>query len=358
VTYREPAATAVCRTQSLASSSSLAATVDHGALGQAQDAVSKVGITIYGCEQDEAALFREMAPRYGVLPTISDAAVSDANLELALGNRCISVGHKTQISGSILLALRQAGVRYVSTISAGFNHIDVQCAQSLGISVENVAYSPDSVADYTLMLMLMAMRNAKSTISRAQAYDFRLNDVRGKELRDMTVGVIGTGRIGAAVIDRLRGFGCRVLAYDLCPKTAADYVPLDVLLQQSDVVTLHTPCNADTRHLLNRQRVGQMRHGAFIVNTGRGSLLDTEALLSALETGQLGGAALDVLEGEEGVFYSDHRQRSIENQLLVRLQRLPNVLITPHTAYYTDHALSDTVENTLRNCLHFERRVA
>jgi D-specific alpha-keto acid dehydrogenase len=130
------------------------------------------------------------------------------------------------------------------------------------------------------------------------------------------------------------------------------------LLEQSDVVTLHTPLNADTHHLLNSRRIGQMRHGAFLINTGRGSLLDTDALLSALEGGRLGGAALDVLEGEEGVFYSDHRGRAIENQLVLRLQQMPNVLITPHTAYYTEHALRDTVENTFLNCLRFEGRAA
>jgi D-specific alpha-keto acid dehydrogenase len=358
MTYSEPAATAVCRTRSLASSPSSAAGDDPGAPGEADRAVPSVGITIYGCGQDEAALFREMAPRFGILPTITDAAVSDTNLDLALGNHCISVGHKTRIPDSVLLALRQAGVRYVSTRSVGYNHIDVRCAVGIGISVENVAYSPDSVADYTLMLMLMAVRNAKSTFSRAQVHDYRLNDVRGKELRDMTIGVIGTGRIGVAVMDRLQGFGCRILAHDRCPKSSADYVPFDELLQQSDVVTLHTPLTAETHHLLNRQRIEQMRQGAFIINTGRGSLLDTEALLPALESGRLGGAALDVLEGEEGVFYSDHRTKPIQCQSLLRLQELPNVLITPHTAYYTDHALSDTVENTLVNCLQFERTAA
>ena len=196
----------------------------------------------------------------------------------------------------------------------------------------------------------------KSTISRAQIHDYRLNDVSGRELRDMTVGVVGTGRIGAAVMERLRGFGCRVLAHDRCRKASAEYVPLDVLLHESDVVTLHAPLTADTHHLLGRRRIEQMRHGAFVVNTARGSLLDTEALLAALESGHLGGAALDVVEREEGVFYSDHRQGSIEDELLLRLQQLPNVLITPHTAYYTDHALSDIVENTLTNCLRFARR--
>jgi D-specific alpha-keto acid dehydrogenase len=312
-----------------------------------------VGITIYGCGQDESVLFQEMASCLGIIPTITDAALSEVNVELAAGNRCISVGHKSRITNSTLLALSQAGVTYISTRSVGDNHIDVHYAVSVGISVETIAYSPDSVADFTLMLMLMAVRNAKSTISRAQAHDYRLNDARGRELRDMTVGVIGTGRIGAAVIGRLRGFRCCVLAFDRCQKTAADYVPLDELLQQSDVVTLHTPLNADTHHLVDRQRIEQMKHGAFIINTGRGALLETAALLPALESGRLGGAALDVLEGEEEVFYSDHRQRLIENQLLVRLQGLPNVLITPHTAYYTDHALTDTVEKTFVNSLRF-----
>jgi D-specific alpha-keto acid dehydrogenase len=198
-------------------------------------------------------------------------------------------------------------VRYVSTRSVGYNHIDLKSAQSVGISVENVAYSPDSVADYTLMLMIMAMRDAQSTISRAQVHDYPLNDRRGKELRDMIVGVVGTGRIGAAVIDRLWRFGCHVLAYDRCPKSSAEYVALEELLQRSDVVTLHAPLTADTLHLLDRRRIELMRHGAFIINTGRGALLDTEALLAALESGHLDGVALDVLEGEEGVFYSDHR---------------------------------------------------
>ncbi len=209
---------------------------------------------------------------------------------------------------------------------------------------------------YTLMLMLMVMRNAKSTILRADIHDYRLNDVRGRELRDLTIGVVGTGRIGAAVVDRLRGFGCRVLAYDRRPKTPADYVPFDELLQLGDIVTLHTPLNADTHHLLNRRRIEQMKHGAFIINTGRGSLLDTEALIPALESGRLGGAALNVLEGEEGIFYADCRNKPIESKPLLRLQELPNVVISPHTAYYTDRALGDTVTNSITNCLEFERR--
>ncbi|GAA4984633.1 D-lactate dehydrogenase VanH [Actinopolymorpha pittospori] len=342
MTYSEPALTAARRTRSLASASSSAA--------------PKLGITIYGCGQDEAVLFRELAPRLGVMPKITEAAVSEVNIDLAFGNRCISVGHKTQVTDSTLLALSQVGVSYISTRSIGYNHIDVGYADSVGISVENVTYSPDSVADYTLMLMLMAVRHAKSMIRRADAHDYRLNEVRGRELRDLTIGIIGTGRIGAAVMDRLRGFGCWLLAYDIRPKTAAHYVPLDELLQRSDIVTLHTPLTAETRHLLDRRRIEQMKRGAFVINTGRGALLDTEALIPALACGRLGGAALDVLEGEEGIFYADCRNRPIENGPLLRLQELPNVLVSPHTAYYTDRALGDTVEKSIVNCLTFESR--
>src|SRR5262245_28001337 len=159
MTYGEPAGSVGRRVRSL------------GSLGR--------GITVYGCGPDEVVLFRELPARIGVTPTITEAAVSEANVDLAVGNRCISVGHKTHIADATLLALSQAGVTYVSTRSIGFNHINVEYAESLGISVENVAYSPDSVADYTLMLMLMVVRNAKSIICRAEVHDYRLNDVRG-----------------------------------------------------------------------------------------------------------------------------------------------------------------------------------
>jgi D-specific alpha-keto acid dehydrogenase len=327
----------------------------RGLASSPSPAAPTTGITIYGCGPEDATLFREMAPRFGVVPTITEAAVSEANTGLALGNRCISIGHKTQVTNSTLLALSEAGVAYISTRSVGYDHIDVNYAETVGICVETVAYSPDSVADYTLMLMLMAVRHAKSAIRRADIHDYRLNDERGRELRDLTVGVIGTGRIGVAVIERLRGFGCRVLAHDRWPKAAADYVSLDELLRRSDIVTLHTPLIADTHHLLDRARIRQMKHGAFVVNTGRGALIDTEALVPALESGRLGGAALDVLEGEEGFFYADCSDKPIESEPLLRLHQLPNVLITPHTAYYTDHALSDMVEHTMANCLKFTR---
>jgi D-specific alpha-keto acid dehydrogenase len=179
--------------------------------------------------------------------------------------------------------------------------------------------------------------------------------VRGRELRDLTVGVVGTGRIGTAVVERLRGFGPRVLTHDRRPAASPARVPLDELLERSDVVTLHTPLDPATHHLLDRRRLRRMKRGAYVVNTGRGALIDTEALLEALEEGAIAGAALDVLEGEEGLFYEDCRGRAIDGGLLPRLQAMPNVIVSPHTAYYTDHALRDIVENSILDCLRFER---
>lgn len=312
-------------------------------------------ITAYGCGAEEANLFRATAERRGVVVRVIEAPVSEANAALARGSRCVSVGHRAPISNSTLRALRGVGVQYISTRSTGRNHLDVDFAQRLGIRVEGVTYSPGGVADYTLMLMLMALRRARSILLGVEVGDFRVQGPRGRELQDLTVGVIGTGRIGTAVIERLRGFGCAVLAYDHRMKTRVEYVGLDELFSRSDIVTLHTPLTSETRHLVNGKRIGRMKAGALIVNTGRGGLVDTEALLVAIEGGHLGGAALDVLEGEEGVFYVDHRDTPIRNPLVPRLQRLPNVVLTPHTAYYTEQALFDTVQNTLLNCLEFER---
>jgi D-specific alpha-keto acid dehydrogenase len=315
--------------------------------------MAKTGITIYGCEEDEAFLFQNMAARFNVMPTITASPVSESNVELARGSQCISVNHKTQVTDATLLALSKIGVKYISTRSIGYNHINRDFAKGLGITIGNVAYSPDSVADYTILLMLMTIRDAPSTLDRAAAHDFRLGDKQGKELRDMTIGVVGTGHIGAAVINRLRGFGCRVIAYDHRHKTSADYVLLDELFEKSDIVTLHIPLTSETFHLLNRERIRQMKPDAFVINTSRGSLIDTPALIEALENSKLSGVALDVLEGEEGIFYNDFRNKSIENKPLLSLQKMPNVIITPHTAYYTDHALHDIIEHSITNCLKF-----
>lgn len=225
----------------------------------------------------------------------------------------------------------------------------------MSMAVGTVAYSPGSVADYTVMLMLMLIRGTKSILRGAERHKYTLNNLRGKELRDMTVGVVGTGRIGQAVMERLKGFGCKMLAYDCNQKAGANYVPFYELLSNSDIVTLHVPLAEDTYHMIGRDQMHGMKPGTLLINTSRGALVDTEALVEALQEQNIGGAALDVLEGEEGIFYNDCMQRAMDHPFLPVLQEMPNVIITPHTAYHTERMLADTVKNTIVNCLNFER---
>ncbi len=314
-----------------------------------------LGLTAYGCEPDEAELFAELAPRHGIEVTTTADPVRDAGAALSLGNRHVSVGHRSLVSSRELLALRDAGVDHLSTRSIGLDHIDLAAAAELGITVENVTYSPDGVADFTLMLILMAVRAAPDVMRTAGRSAQR--GARGGDLRDMTVGVVGVGNIGAAVIRRLHGFGCEVLACSNGPTPPAtvELVPLDELLRRSDVVTLHVPLTPHTYHLVGQARIDSMRPGAFLVNTGRGALVDTEALVVALERGRLGGAALDVVEGEERLVRPDPPIDHADGGALARLLALPNAIVTPHVAYRTRRALEETVEGTLGGCTDFER---
>lgn len=314
-----------------------------------------IDITVFGCEPDEAEVFSKLSHELGVTVSLIKEAVSEHNAKSANGCRCVSVNHKAELSKPLLLALKNAGVKYICTRSIGFNHIDVQAAGQMGLTIGTAAYSPGSVADYTIMLMLMLLRGTQPIIRRTERQNYCLNNLRGKELRDMTVGVLGAGRIGQAVMERLKGFGCKVLAYDCSHKTGTDYVPLCELLHSSDILTLHVPLSEDTFHMIGREQFEMMKKGAFLINTARGALVDTGALADALADGIIGGAALDVLEGEEGIFYHDCTHKALEHPLLSALQKMPNVIITPHTAYYTERVLVDTVSNTIKNCLQFER---
>lgn len=312
-----------------------------------------IEITVFNCEKDEAEAFHALSPQAGVTPVILTTPAKSGCIPSPCSH-CISIGHKSRITEPDLLALREAGVKYICTRSIGYDHIDIQAAEKLGITIENVAYPPDGVADYTLMLILMALRRAKNTLKHVEHHDFRLPAARGKELHCMTVGVVGAGHIGHAVIQRLHAFGCHVLVCDTNGRDSS--VPLHELLAKSDIVTLHVPLNANTRHMIGKKQFSIMKQDAILVNTARGALVDTEALITALESHRLGGAALDVLEEEEKTFYSDLSHKPLSNPFLPRLLEMPNVIITPHTAYYTNHVLYDTIEKTLLNCKEFERK--
>lgn len=304
--------------------------------------------------QEFQAFCRENAQESRVHLMLTKTPVSVETAFLAAGSECISVGHKTEVTAETLEALKKMGVRFLCTRSIGYNHIDITAAKRLGIVVENVTYAPQGVADYTIMLMLMLQRKIVHILERSGRWDFRLGGFRGKELCGMSVGVIGTGNIGKAVVERLKGFGCQVFAYDLYQNTNAAYVTLEELLRKSDIVTLHTPLLDTTRHLLDEKHLAMMKPEAILINTGRGALIDTRALIGALEDGRISGAALDVVEGEDEFFYQDCQNRKRGDSYLARLTELPNVIITPHAAYYTEHVLLDTIKQTLDQCLEFE----
>ncbi len=308
-------------------------------------------ISVFGCAKDERQLFERYAARYGVGICCIDDPLKHENAYDIPPESAISVNHKAPVDALMIRTLKGRGVKYLSTRSVGLDHIDLKAAEMAGILVESVTYSPESVAEYTIMLMLMAIRNAGSILRRASNCDFRLEEKRAPELRDMTVGVVGTGRIGKAVIERLSGFGCAILAYDPHPTLNVRYVEVDELLKRSDLTTLHLPLNATTRHLLDRVRIARMRRGAILINTARGALVDVVALTDALEHGGIACAALDVVEGEEGWFYRDCS--ALAPPPFARLLALPNAIVTPHTAFYTEHALDDIVRNTVRNCLEY-----
>lgn len=311
-------------------------------------------LTVFDCEDDEASAFRNLSPRFHVETVINRLPVGKYSDLQELQSRCISVGHKSRITASDLTALHAAGVACIITRSIGSDHIDVDTATRLGITVQNTPYAPDGVAEYTLMLILMAIRGMRTVLLRTAQNDYRLNTGRGKELRDMTVGIIGAGRIGRAVAQRLSAFGCRILLCDA--NSGADCIPMCDLLRESDIITLHAPLTSETFHMIGRHQLHLVKRGAYFVNTARGALIDTGELIRALKDGRVGGAALDVMESEEGIFYFDHPPGITDHPFLTELQAMPNVIMTPHTAYYTDRVLYDTVEKTLADCVNFERR--
>lgn len=317
----------------------------------------EIGMTVYSCEKNEKELFNKYAEYYGVKTITVSEHININNVFLSEPNSCVSVSHKSKIDDAILSALKKNEVECILTRSIGCDHIDLKAAEKYGITVRNVTYSPDSVADYTLLLILMIVRNIKSVLYRIDKYDFTLEKKSCPELRDLTIGVIGTGKIGQAVIRRLNAFGCNILAFDTYKSVDVTYTSLERLLCESDIITLHIPLTEGTYHIIDHLKFNMMKDGAVIINTGRGALIDTRAMIHALRSKKLGGAALDVIEGEEDIFYQKLNKKNIKNKNISTLCGMENVILTPHTAFYTDHALCDIIENTIKNCVKFERGI-
>ena len=259
------------------------------------------------------------------------------------------------LSRPVLAALREHGVRLITLRSAGFNHVDLHAAEQLGLTVARVpAYSPHAVAEHTAALVLALNRRIHRAYARVREGNFALQGLLGFDLHGRTVGVVGTGTIGAVFARIMTGFGCRLLAYDPypndeCRQLGVTYVDRDTLFAESDIVSLHCPLTPDTYHLVDAQTLGRMKDRVMLVNTSRGALVDTAAVIEALKAGKLGSLGIDVYEEEADLFFEDLSDRVIRDDVFSRLLTFPNVLVTGHQAFFTQEALTGIAETTIAN---------
>ena len=304
-------------------------------------------IFAYEVRDDEKKASERLAEEYGVELTISTDVPSLQNAGEVAGFDGITMLGQGNISRELLEAYKQAGIRFLSTRTIGYNHIDLKAAKDLGIKVCNASYPPNGVADFTVMMILMSLRHYKQAMWRGYVNDFSLKGLQGRDLKDMTVGIMGTGRIGLQVIKNLTGFGCRILAYDVFEneeaKSMAQYVDLETLYRESDIISLHMPLLPSTRHIINAESIAKMKDGVIIVNCARGELTDSNALVDGIESMKIGALGMDTMEGEEGIIHADRRTDIIANRNWFYLHQFRNVIMTQHMAFYTVQAVDSMV---------------
>ncbi len=256
--------------------------------------------------------------------------------------------------------LHQQGVKLIAMRCAGYNNVDLETAQELGLTIVRVpAYSPYAVAEHAIALMLTLNRKIHKSYNRVREGNFALNGLLGFDLHNRVVGIVGTGKIGRIAGAILHGFGCQILAYDPYPNQEfgdryANYVDFEDLLTVSDIVTLHCPLTADNHHLINDKAISLMKPGVMLINTSRGALIDTQAVIKGLKSSQIGYLALDVYEQEADLFFEDLSGEIIQDDVFERLLTFPNVIITGHQAFFTKEALNNIAETTLGNITKFE----
>jgi D-lactate dehydrogenase len=283
-----------------------------------------------------------------------------ARLASGFGGVCSFVNDR--LDEAALTVLAEQGVHLVALRSAGFNHVDLAAAERLGLTVARVPeYSPHAVAEHAVALVLALDRKIHRAYARVREWNFSLDGLVGFDLHGRTVGIVGLGRIGRACARVFRGFGCTVLGVDahqdaqLAAEVGLSYVPLDELYRRSDIISLHVPLTPQTHHLLDAQAFAQMKRGVMVINTGRGALIDSRALIEALKSGHVGHAGLDVYEEEEGIFFENLSDRVLQDDVLARLLTFPNVIVTSHQGFLTREALQRIAETTLLNATAFER---
>lgn len=289
-----------------------------------------------------------------------EASLREVTAELARGYEAAVIFSQDNASAPVLEKLAECGVRLVALRAAGFNQVDLEAAERLGIVIARVpAYSPEAVAEHAIGLMLCLNRKIHRAYNRVRERNFALEGLMGFDMKGKTAGVVGAGRIGLAACRILLGFGCRVLAFDVEPSDegrslGVEFVDMDRLLRESDIVSLHCPLTPGTRHLIDADALAKMKDGAMLINTSRGAVVDTRAVIAALKTRRLGSLGIDVYEEEGDLFFKDLSSEILDDEVFARLLTFPNVLITGHQGFFTREALANIADTTIANLTGFE----
>ena len=312
-------------------------------------------IAAFSVRPDEKQYFDTFANVYKVELQINRSGFTADDIESVKGCEAMSVcDGMCDLSAPVLEKLAAEGVKYIGFRTIGYNSVDLEAAKRLGIRVAHSGYSPYSVANYTVMLMLMCIRKALYVMMRSHTADYSLGPICGREMQNMTVGIIGTGRIGKAVIKNLSGFGCKIIAYDPYPAKDLEYVTLDELYAKSDIISLHTFLSDETYHMINKDSIAKMKDGVILINAARGALVDTKNLIEAVESGKIGSVGTDCCEGEDDFIRTDRKYDDlVVNHDYIILKSFQNTIVTPHIAFFTDQAVSDMVESSVKSVVQF-----
>lgn len=293
--------------------------------------------------------------------TFFDVSLSESSVKLAEGFDAICVFVNDKVNATVIEKLAIFGIKIIALRCAGFNNIDIEAAKRANIAVVRVpAYSPHAVAEHAVALILTLNRKTHKAYNRVREGNFSLEKLIGFDLYQKTVGVIGTGKIGEAFARIMLGFGCKVLAYDISENpelvnAGVKYCSLNDIFERSDIISLHCPLNEKTLHLIDSQVIEKMKTGAMLINTSRGALIDTQAVIDALKSKKLGYLGLDVYEQEANIFFNDLSEEILVDDTLARLMSFPNVLITSHQGFLTEEALTQIAVVTLNNITTFEQ---
>lgn len=317
-------------------------------------------ITFFGTKPYDRTWFEPLGREYGMDIHFVESSLNEETAILAQGSEGICIFVNDIADKETIEKLHKLGVKAIFLRCAGFNNVDLQAAKGKLHVMRVPSYSPDAVAEYAMGLLLAVNRHIHRAYARTREFNMSIHGLMGTDLCGKTAGIIGTGKIGQAMIRILKGFKMRIIAYDPYPdkELGVDYVSIKELMETSDVISLHCPLTKDTQYIINEDSLKHMKKGVFLINTSRGALIDTSALLEALkEPGKISGVGLDVYEEEEGIFYEDRSNDIVEDDSLARLMTFPNVLVTSHQGYFTSEAMQAIALVTLENAYQYENNI-